>query len=82
MSYAAAVKRERARSCGGYQEEKIRRAGGRKKEEKKDLFAQVYIHDEGVPPTLKVAKYIRFFCKKKGSFAVNETAVMDNAAAR
>ena len=41
------MKRERARSCGGYREGKIRgnegQGGERKKKEKKDLFAQVYI---------------------------------------
>ena len=59
------MKRERARGCGGYQEEKIRgkegRGGRKKEEEKKDLSAQVYTHMKGVPPTLKVAKYIPFF---------------------
>ena len=41
------MKQERARSCGGYQEGKIRgnegQRGERKKKEEKDLFAQAYI---------------------------------------
>ena len=58
--------------------------GGRKKEEqKKDLSAQVYTYMKGVPPTLKVTKYIHFFVKKKRFFCNNElNAVMDNAAAK
>ena len=56
--------------------------GEKERRKKKRIYLLKLIY-EGVPPTLKVAKYIRFFVKKKkGSFAVNETAVMDNAAAR
>ena len=57
------MKRERARGCGEYQEEKIRGKEGReeerKKEKKKDLLAQVYTYMKGVPPTFVKKK---FFC--------------------
>ena len=45
----------------------------RKKKKKKKIYLLKFIY-EGVPPTLKVAKYI--------PFAVNEAAVMDTYAVR
>ena len=59
---------------------KRRRKGQRKKKKRKWIYLLMFIY-EGVPPTLKVAKYIPFFCKKNSSFAVNEAAVMDTYAA-
>ena len=45
--------------------------GEERKKKKKRIYLLKFIY-EGVSPTLKVAKYIPFFCKKKGSFAMNE----------